>query len=307
MNMRIIVIVMSIIWTAVSISACAPSKSWELVRATTFSMDDNSAGAPGISIAAFEDEKNGIAAGHHSEIRYTTDGGDTWKEAESPLASVDFDSLYIGRGGDVWTSGGYQLRRSHDGGRKWEEIPNYSSLYSGGHYLSFADTMTGWYAIGERAGSSPWVSLTRDGGKTWREVPIPDYIRNSIMAADLLNTDKGYLLLKDGSLAYTHDGGKNWGRMSLPVRGRVMLDENPGHSVETVRFDNDMTGTVILYFVNPRGFVTFDTVDGGRTWRESRLPENAEVKLGNIYLSHNRKLLTIFDLDSGKIFLYRRG
>lgn len=307
MNTENIVIIAAAVLTVISIAACASSKNWELVRTTTFSMDDYSSGAPGISIAAFEDEQNGIAAGHHSEIRYTTDGGDTWNESESPLASVDFDSLYIGKGGDVWTSGGYQLRRSRDGGKKWEELPNYSSLYSGGHYLSFADSMTGWYAIGERAGSSPWVSLTRDGGKTWSEVPVPEYVRNSIMAADLSGVDTGYLLLKDGTLARTTDGGKNWTRVIIPVKGRMMLDENPGHLVEAVRFDNEMNGTVILYFVKPRGFVTFDTIDGGRTWLESSLPDNADVKLGNIYLSRNRRLLTIFDLDSGKIFIYRRG
>lgn len=307
MSMKCVVMIATAVCAAVSISACAPSGNWELVRTTTFSMDDYSAGVPGISIAAFEDEKNGIAAGHHSEIRYTTDGGDTWNEAESPLASVDFDSLYIGRGGEVWTSGGYQLRRSHDGGKKWEELPNYSSLYSAGHYLSFADNMTGWYAIGERAGSSPWVSITRDGGQTWSEVTVPAYAQNSIMAADLLNADTGYLLLKDGTLLHTEDGGKNWSRVSLPVKGRMMMDENPGHSVEVVRFDDEMKGTVILYFVKPRGFVTFDTIDGGRTWKESRLPGNADVKLGNIYLSRNRTLLTVFDLDSGKILVYRRG
>lgn|GEM_PF-1877083 len=287
-------------------TACTVSKDWELVRKTNITVDDYSAGAPGTSLAGFEDVDNGIAVGHHSDIRYTQDGGDEWIEAETPLASVGLDSLYIGNGGNAWTSGGYQLRRSKDGGRTWTELPNYSSLYSAGHYLSFADDSTGWYAIGERTGSSPGLSITRDGGMSWSGVQIPEYARESIMGADLISETTGVLLLKDGSLTRTDNGGKSWRRITLPVNGRPMLTENPGSAVEAVRFSNINEGTVILYFVKPRGFVTFDTVDGGIKWTESRLPEKAEVKLGNIYLSRSRKYLTIYDLDRETIVLYRR-
>jgi len=281
-------------------------KGWNCIGKSSIVLEDRSAGEPGIGVAGFISDDTGIAVGSHVYIARTVNGGRSWEKAEYPPGFTDLDGLEILDGKHAWTSGGFGIRKTEDGGKTWTEIPHYGGVERPGHCVSFADLKTGWYATGQAQYGNIALTATRDGGLSWSPVNIPRGVENQIMAIDLRGKDTGCLLLWTGIVVRTGDDGKTWTALTLPLNGRNLISVNPGPPVGAVRFPDEQTGTVVLSFEKPRGIVIFETLDGGKTWKESPLPDTARVKYGNIYLSRDRRYLTVNDIGSGGIFVYRR-
>jgi photosystem II stability/assembly factor-like uncharacterized protein len=282
------------------------TKGWNFVGKSSIVLEDRSAGEPGIGVAGFIDEDTGIAVGSHVLIMKTVNGGRSWGKTVYPLGFTDLDGLEILDRKHAWTSGGFGIRVTEDGGETWTEIPHYGGVECPGHYISFADPKTGWYATGRAQYGNVALTETLDGGLNWSPVNLPYGVENLIMAIDLRNSDTGFLLLRTGVVVKTIDGGKSWTTLTLPLNGRKLVSINPGSPVGAVRFADEQTGTVVLSFEKPRGIVIFETRDSGKSWEETQLPEKARVMCGNIFLSRDRQYLTVYDIKSGGIFVYKR-
>ena len=280
-----------------SLTGSSEEDDWRLVLTTEIKLADYSAGIPGVSVAGFLNESFGIAICSHGEIRYTNDGGKTWPKANYPNFPADLDGLEILDAETAWCCGASNLRVTYDGGRNWEALPNYSA---GGRHLSFINRSVGWF------GNVRSVALTQDGGRTWTQVPLPQDVKENIMAIQLASMDNGYVLLNNGLLYRTKDGGKHWSAIRLPLKGRAMVDLIPNKPIEAVRFLDDLHGVVVLYAAKPRaGFFILETEDGGRRWREENLPREPEVRLGNVFLSRDARYLTINDLGKNRILVFK--
>ncbi len=121
-------------------------------------------------------------------IWLTHDGGQHWQNATihgSQLEPIEPPHFLTTQQGwiEVATNGGpgagsesVALFHTSDGGLTWSQLASTddprSGLSRGGlkSGISFKDALNGW-ATGHDASFTPWLYVTHDGGKTWRQLP----------------------------------------------------------------------------------------------------------------------------------------
>src|SRR5262245_6395289 len=215
------------------------------------------------------------AVGNFGTIQHTTDGGKTWKEAESgtrqPLFGIDF-----GDAEHAWVVGKSALvLRTDDGGKTWKSqstpLSNEKHLFK----VRAIDANTGW-AVGD------WGTIiaTKDGGATWQDrslgvTPVKTEetlgrttttVTDDVILYDISFPDKqhGFIAGEFGTLLVTNDGGATWFRRATPT-------------------EKTLFG---VHFVTPeRGWVVgidglvLRTDDGGTHWEvQHGKPEQAGVE-----------------------------
>ena len=282
---------------------------WVLVHRRGVELADSDSDAtppPPVNNAGFVSEGHAVAVCYPADILVTDNGGQSWRRPVRPLINGALSALEFFDDKMVWAGGGNSLLASADGGETWRELPHYGSIYSSGDAFSFISPTVGWYAQGVTHGTAPALAITRDAGSNWTPVSLPPAADGQVMAVSLVSERLGFVLLTAGTILRTTDGGENWDPITLPLLGRSPVHENLGAPIEALRFEDLRRGTAVLYFAKPRGFVVFDTVDGGCSWHEQQLPAEGRPTLGNVYLSRDGRLLTITDLDSRDVILYRR-
>jgi len=262
-------------------------------------------GEPGIGVVGFNDDRTGIAVCSYGLIVITDNGGKTWNKSGCSGGYYDLDSLDI-MGSHAWTAGELDFRVSSDAGRTWTVIPHYGGEDIQGHYISFCDINTGWFATGEHLIGRESLWSTSDNGINWKSISVPEGCENRIMAIQCLDENSGFICTREGLVFKTENRGIQWTKIRLPLGNRIPIDYNPGFPVHAIRFISDERGIVVFYFSKPRGFIIFETIDGGKSWRESVLPGRNAPSLGSVYLSRDGNTLVIYDVNSESIFRYRR-
>src|SRR5262245_44504028 len=215
------------------------------------------------------------AVGNFGAIHHTTDGGATWKEAESgtrqPLFGIDF-----GDAQHAWAVGKSALvLRTDDGGKTWTQQRTPLSEEKHLFKVHAIDAQTAW-AVGD------WGTMisTKDGGASWQDrslgvTPVKTdaspgrtttTITDDIILYDVSFTDRehGFACGEFGTLLATTDGGATWWQRRTPT-------------------EKTLFG---VHFVSPeRGWVVgidglvLRTDDGGRTWEvQHGKPEAAGVE-----------------------------
>lgn len=121
------------------------------------------------------------------------------------------------------------------------------------------------------------ILYSSDGGATWRFLHLP--ADESIIAADFINADKGWVILRDqatdeGKIFYTDNAGANWEQKND-------LRATPFYCLR-MKFINDSTGIAIA------GYTTFITTDSGRVWEP--IPRDNNFS----YLGYNFRNLLIY-------------
>jgi photosystem II stability/assembly factor-like uncharacterized protein len=256
-----------------------------------------------VKIAGFTDEKNGIAC-FFNEIQYTHDGGLHWNPATAPIIQY-LSYIEILDAKNAWVNGSRASRFSPDGGITWSELPAYGPMYETGR-VSFISPSVGWYGV-VRGGTVPAIARTNDGGHSWMPVNTPAVSVETLWAINLVTEDTGFILLFDGQVYRTDNAGKQWRKMGKPpVKGRRLPGDNFGIASSAIRFSDLQNGVIVIYFVKPRGYAIFATSDGGKTWIEEKLPEEARSFMGSVYLSHDGKYLTITDLENSSVVMCKR-
>jgi photosystem II stability/assembly factor-like uncharacterized protein len=262
--------------------------------------------AGNIIIAGFSDRTHGIALGTPNEFLFTNDGGRTWQTSAVPNISY-LNSIEMLDASNIWVSSGLDTRYSPNGGKSWKELPAFGSIYSSGHYLSFCDPLNGWYGIC-RGGTVQTLSQTTDGGINWIKVKTPAQANDRLWSIHLMSPEAGFLLLYDGSIYTTGNGGKRWTlKGKLPLKNRIVQDTTYGGQTNAAfRFTDTLNGIAVIYIMMPRGYCSFSTKDGGKTWAEDKLPDETRTFHGSVFLSRDAQYLTITDLENSSIIICRK-
>lgn len=254
-------------------------------------------------MAAFLNDKFGITGGFSGEgkAHYTTDGGNTWKMAESSggciygVDIVDDQTVWVcGRvtGVSFKTPGG--IRLSKDGGRTFEPRTSYSSIPDECP-MCFLNTKIGW------AYQGGILSATKDGGEVWDDIQLPKGVKQ-IKAVALRSEKEGYALDLSGVLYVTANGGRSWDTLQLPLdKYKGMRMPKLESASAAMRFLDKDNGLVVLALTGSQAsrIVGFRTSDGGTTWKDEFVSE----KMGAVYLSPDGSFIT--STISRKIFVYK--
>jgi photosystem II stability/assembly factor-like uncharacterized protein len=239
----------------------------------------------------FLDENNGWLAGTAGSagvIRYTTDGGITWRNSVSPTSrinSIHFSDINFG----CAVGDGGKIFRTTNGGADWaltasSTTANLKSVYllssgSGwavgydGTIINTVDYAANWSpqtsgttehlnAIydGWVVGDAGKILHTSNAGATWEEDCTG--FTDNLLSLDFVTDNIGYATGVNGKIYRTTDGGLTW--LLLPTSITVGLGK--------VQFINLDTGWVAS------SHYIYRTIDGGSSWlQQLYLPQPNEV------------------------------
>ncbi len=188
-----------------------------------------------------------VAVGHRGHILISSDGGETWQQAEVPtratLTGVDFHDRNLG-----WVVGHDSvILRTKDGGVTWERVHWAPEDEAPFFDVWFSDADNG-IAIGAYGS----YFTTSDGGTTWSFEPIGDtdwHLHQIARAAD----GRLYMAAEAGMAYRSDDGGATWTELLTPYMGSF-FGVLP------------LEGDVVLLF-GLRGHL-FRSEDAGESWLE---------------------------------------
>jgi photosystem II stability/assembly factor-like uncharacterized protein len=217
------------------VSTTDGGRSWRVARVA------GAAGADLRSIHAFDAEVAVVAtAGQPARILRTADGGATWDlvhevaDAAAFLDSLRFADRQLGYAfGDPLGDGAHFVLRSEDGGRSFARLartpaalPGEAGFAASG---SCIDARGGLLRIGTGGGAARLLRGI-DAGEAWEAVPVPilqgapsqgifalafaDARHGLAVGGDHLEPDR-----RDGTAAFTADGGATWETAAIPPTG----------------------------------------------------------------------------------------
>ena len=248
----------------------------------------------------FINEKEGWYVNGYGSIYNTKNGGETWeKQLEKKgtfFRTIAFVDNLVGFAGTVGTdyfpnvTDSIPLYGTRDGGKTWKPV-DYKGPYVKGlcaidivkeQYINHGkiDYKIHIYAVG-RVGSPANMMVSHDGGETWTSNSMNN---NCKMLFDIKMFDKnnGFVcaasdedMEKSNALILkTSDGGKTW--------KKVYQSNRPFEGTWKTSFPTKEVGYVTIQSYNPDTNVKQQriakTTDGGETWNEINLVEDAGAR-----------------------------
>jgi photosystem II stability/assembly factor-like uncharacterized protein len=190
--------------------------------------------------------------GFAGAILATSDGGATWKPQTVPagtgwLSSVDFADASHGWAVVQRTDA---ILMTSDGGATWTlKHATTNGIQQYLYDVAFADIQHG-LTVGLT--ETEWedhsvVVRTADGGQTWKRQKLDSY--DTLLAADLLDANRGWAVGEKGLACVTTDGGATWIEQTVPtgtgtLRDVDIVDATHGWAVGYA--DPETDGCVIL-------------------------------------------------------------
>jgi len=151
----------------------------------------------------FVNKDTGWASGGSGAIIKTTNGGDDWTIAETPVNNLLLKTHSYN--GEVVIVTGYDgiILRSSDGGDTFEQVP--SGVGSGTDLwgVQMLNDTLGWVC-----GMNQTLLKTTDAGQTWQEVTAG--LNQHYWSLDFLNEQYGMIASGGGKVLKTMDGGASW-------------------------------------------------------------------------------------------------
>jgi photosystem II stability/assembly factor-like uncharacterized protein len=227
-----------------------------------------------------------VAVGHRGHILISSDGGETWQQAEVPtratLTGVDFYDRNLG-----WAVGHDSvILRTEDGGVTWERMH-----WAPEDEAPFFDV---WFSDAENGiaiGAYGSYYTTSDGGTTWNFEPIGDtdwHLHQIARAAD----GRLYMAAEAGMAYRSDDGGATWTELPTPYQGSFF---------GVLPLEDD----VVLLF-GLRGHL-FRSEDAGESWLEietgtvAMLTDGIRLDDGNIVITGLGGIVLVSS-DGGRTF-----
>jgi photosystem II stability/assembly factor-like uncharacterized protein len=298
-------------WTAIQLqpgsNSCGvtyhdtiPGLLWAAVGSGYYSEDDGGSWA---ALGTGLDQVQDVAAAPGSASRQTTtvfaairgglykstDGGDTWQEADAGLGAVMTRTIAVSPLNADEAYAATQVKgilRTPDGGRSWQSVPvplgNYGAAIAPD---PFTDGQV-FFGYGKTE-SAPIVRISTDRGATYTEhaLPLPPEYADkwayvSAIAPDPAVQDRwlagvcvegNWPEVGPGLIYASVDGGSTWGQQSTPTGIRCVL-----------RLAHDPQDARLVYAAtNGDGLLRSD--DGGETW--ALLPSQpAGTQLGAVQI-----------------------
>jgi photosystem II stability/assembly factor-like uncharacterized protein/dienelactone hydrolase len=247
----------------------------------------------------FINEKEGWYVNGYGSIYHTQNGGETWeKQLEKKgtfFRCIAFVDSLRGFAGTVGTdyfpnvTDTIPLYGTTDGGKTWNPV-SYSGPYVKGlcaidivkeQFINHGkiDYKVHIYAVG-RVGSPANMMVSHDGGLTWTSTPIKK--GKMLFDIDMFDPQNGITCSASSSdvsksnalLLKTKNGGKTW--------KKVYQSNRPFETTWKVSFPSEKVGYVTIQSYNPDPNVKQQriakTTDGGKTWKEINLVEDAGAR-----------------------------
>ncbi|WP_439553843.1 alpha/beta fold hydrolase [Flavobacterium macrobrachii] len=248
----------------------------------------------------FINEKEGWYVNGYGSIYNTKNGGETWeKQLEKKgtfFRTIAFVDNLVGFAGTVGTdyfpnvTDSIPLYGTRDGGKTWKPV-DYKGPYVKGlcaidivkeQYINHGkiDYKIHIYAVG-RVGSPANMMVSHDGGATWTsnsmnndckmlfDIKMFDKNNGFVCAASDEDMEKSNALILK-----TSDGGKTW--------KKVYQSNRPFEGTWKASFPTKQVGYVTIQSYNPDPNVKQQriakTTDGGETWNEINLVEDAGAR-----------------------------
>ncbi len=248
----------------------------------------------------FINEKEGWYVNGYGSIYNTKNGGETWeKQLEKKgtfFRTIAFVDNLVGFAGTVGTdyfpnvTDSIPLYGTRDGGKTWKSV-DYKGPYVKGlcaidivkeQYINHGkiDYKIHIYAVG-RVGSPANMMVSHDGGATWTsnsmkndckmlfDIKMFDKNNGFVCAASDEDIEKSNALILK-----TNDGGKTW--------KKVYQSNRPFEGTWKASFPTSKVGYVTIQSYNPDSNVKQQriakTIDGGETWNEINLVEDAGAR-----------------------------
>lgn len=243
-------------------------------------------------VMGFADAKNGFMTDSFGKSYATKDGGMTWEVKSvgfSGARSVQFLNKQTG-----WLVGSDgRLYKSTDLGQSWTNVATAAGVSLAAVY--FQNETLGW----SQRYSGAQFAYTRDGGKTWTEMTLPNGV-NSLRLGEqswiavgstggiYVSTDSGatwnaaytgttsnlfavsftdaktvWAVGGEGTLLKSEDAGVKWTLVKLPSSNGVLRD---------IKFANAKVGWIV-----GDGGLILATQDGGKTWRQQSSGTNLNL------------------------------
>lgn len=248
----------------------------------------------------FVDENTGWYVNGYGKIYHTKDGGANWeKQCEQKgtffrtIAFVDKNTGFAGTVGTDYfpnVTDTIPLYGTKDGGKTWKPV-SYKGPYVKGlcaidivkeQYINHGkiDYKTHLFAVG-RVGSPANIMISHDGGTTWTSRSMNNDCK---MLFDIKMFDKNNGIVCAASsdditqsnalILATADGGQTWQKVYQSTR--------PFETTWKASFPTREVGYVTIQSYNPDTNVkqqrVAKTTDGGKTWTEINLVEDAGAR-----------------------------
>ena len=214
---------------------------------------------------SFLDEQQGWIAGVHGLVFETTDGGITWHSLNSGNgAEINDIEMFDSQRGLAVGINGY-LFRTDNAGARWnvDRLKVTGVVLFRNENLNAVDIVDDQFAV--TAGDNGVAYKTADGGLTWTSIGFPNLPEAyNISDVHFLSRDEGWVVGQDLDLGHfrtvyhTLDGGQTWTRP---------FDDTASFSA--VDFEGERAWIATL------GSRFLRSTDGGATWTEGNLPNNA--------------------------------
>ncbi len=248
----------------------------------------------------FINENEGWYVNGYGSIYHTKNGGETWEKQLDKKGTffrcIAFVDSLVGFAGTVGTdyfpdvADTIPLYGTKDGGKTWRSV-SYTGAYVKGlcaidivreQYINHGkiDYKIHIYAVG-RVGSPANMMVSHDGGATWTsnsmnndckmlfDIKMFDKNNGIVCAASDEDMEKSNALILK-----TSDGGKSW--------KKVYQSNRPFEGTWKASFPTKQVGYVTIQSYNPDPNVKqqriVKTTDGGETWNEINLVEDAGAR-----------------------------
>lgn len=187
-----------------------------------------------------------VTSSHPSTIHRTTNGGQNWTSANpfgasyESIAGISFFHPDSGYASLKTCCGGAGIFKTADAGVSWQQVgsnQNFNKLFFANARTGYASNYSGlWRSIdsaktwtqvlflssgsindiyfvtpakGVVVGSAYNLNVTSDSGRTWKYIQSTA-IRAEVTRIRFFSTEIGFLLLKNGDICKTIDGGFTW-------------------------------------------------------------------------------------------------
>lgn len=257
------------------------------------------------SIAAFKQTAPGVGWVIADErLLWTASDGAVWTDITPPGATTDgLSSVYALDSQHLWaarldTPGEWEERypwrllRTTNAGQTWSTLqfdaasfPKLKKTHAQPRELFFVDPDHGWFLWRSPTGTQVSIGIllsTKNGGRTWKELPWPPSAHGVIFytARDGWTTGQ-----PDGTeLWVTHDAGQSWTQKSVPPPDSCK-DCRPIYDIP--RFRSLADGVVAITFADDTNAdgryvnTSYVTHDGGNSWQAIDVFEKNDPYPGN--------------------------
>jgi photosystem II stability/assembly factor-like uncharacterized protein len=236
-------------------------------------------------------------------LYWTDDNGQHWRNITPPdMPTRNIRQVFFLDRSHGWvastdalgeeTNAPFYLFSTEDAGKTWRTLilrrPMFKLMddYTFPEELFFSDSQHGWmlWRWGMMNTRLSFLLVTIDGGRTWERLPDPPLGRSLEFTSPrdgwMIGTsqkDRGIPTPEDDAIWTTRDGGQHWQEISLPQSADL---EGKEIYFSALKFRDRRNGLILggtLLPADEKLSFFWATHDEGKTWRFSKLPEQAET------------------------------